>query len=137
VGRFRVEFEVANYADLIRAQDGTIPLDRVRRETIRGMVDSGATKLVLPLAVVERLGLPLGNPVRVRYADGRRARRREAKDVFVQLLGREGVFTAVSEPKRDTALIGAIILEALDLLVDSRHRRLLPRDPTGVIAEFE
>src|SRR5437764_11089155 len=90
VGRFSVELEVANYADLIRAQDGTLPPDQVRREMIRGVVDSGAAKLVLPQAVVERLGLPLGNPVKVRYADGRRGRRREVKGVFLKILGRDG-----------------------------------------------
>jgi len=75
LGRFSVAFEVANYADLIRAQDGTSPPDQVRRETIQGLVDSGATKLVLPQAVVKRLGLPPGDPILVRYADRQRARR--------------------------------------------------------------
>ena len=63
-----------------------------------------ATKLVLPEAVVKRLGLPLGDPIKVRYADGRRATRRGIKGVFVQLLGRDGTFTAIGEPKRETAL---------------------------------
>ncbi len=137
VGRFSVEIEVANYADLIRAQDGTLPADQVRRVTIQGLVDSGATKLVLPQAVVKRLGLPLGNPVKVRYADGRTAQRREVKGVFVKLLGRDGTFTALSEPKRETALIGAIVLEDLDLLVDCTAQRVVPRDPSGATYEIE
>ena len=137
LGRFSVEFEVANYADLIRAQDGTLPPDQVRRETIRGVVDSGAAMLVLPQAVVKRLGLLLGGKVKVRYADGRRAQRREAKGVFLKLLGRDSTFDAVCEPKRETALLGAIVLEALDLLVDCRNNRVVPRDPSGPIYEIE
>jgi len=137
VGRFSVELEVVNYADLIRAQDGTLPVDKVRRATIQGMVDSGATKLVLPEAVVKRLGLPLGDLVNVRYADGRKARRRGVKGVFVQLLGRDGLFTAISEPKRETALVGAIVLEDLDLLVDCVAQRVVPRDPSGATYEIE
>jgi hypothetical protein len=86
VGRFSVEFEVANHADVIRARDGTLPPDRVRRETIQGVVDSGATRLVLPQAVVKRLGLSLGNKIIVRYADGRRAERAGAKEVYLKLL---------------------------------------------------
>ena len=101
------------------------------------MVDSGATRLVLPEVVVKRLGLPLGATVNVRYADGRRARRRAVKGVFVQLLGRDGIFTAISEPKRDTALIGAIVLEDLDLLVDCVGRQVVPRDPRGETFEIE
>jgi hypothetical protein len=47
------------------------------------------------------------------------------------------VFDATVEPKRKTALIGALVLEALDFLVDSRHERLVPRDPKRIVAEEE
>jgi len=137
VGRFSVEFGVANYADLIRAQDGTLPPDLVRRETIQGVVDSGATRLVLPQAVVKRLGLPPGNPILVRYADGRRAQRAGAEGVYVEVLGRHGTFTAVVEPRRKTALLGAIVLEDLDLVVDCTAQRLVPRDPRSLTSEIE
>jgi predicted aspartyl protease len=137
VGRISVELEVANYADLIRAQDGTLPAEKVRRETILGVVDSGATKLVLPQAVVKRLGLPLGDPIQVRYADGRRVERREAKGVYLKLLGRDDTFSAIVEPRRKTALVGAIVLEDLDLLVDCTAQRVVPRDPRSAIHEVE
>jgi predicted aspartyl protease len=137
VGRFSVEFEVANNDDLALARRGVLPPDQVRRETIRGVVDSGAAMLVLPQAVVKRLGLALGSKVKVRYADGRRAQRRGAKGVFLKLLGRDSTFDAVIEPKRETALLGAIVLEALDLLVDCQNNRVVPRDPSGPIYEIE
>jgi len=137
VGRFNVDVEVANNDDLAMVRRGLLAPDQVRRETIPGVVDSGAAMLVLPQAVVKRLGLPLGNQVTVRYVDGRHAKRREAKAVSVNLLGREDTFTAVIEPKRQTALIGAIVLEALDLLVDSKTHQVVPRDPAGPIYEIE
>jgi predicted aspartyl protease len=137
VGRFSVEFEVANYGDIIRAKEGTLASDQVRRRTIVGVVDPGAAKLVLPQAVVKQLGLPLGNKIKVRYADGRRAQRREAEGAYVELLGRHDAFSAIIEPKRETALIGAIVLEDLDLLVDCHRHRLIPRDPSGPIYEIE
>jgi len=137
VGRFSLEVEVGNYGDVTLMHRGLLPPDQVRRETIQGLVDSGATKLVLPEAVVKRLGLDLGDKVKVRYADGRQAQRREAKGVFLKLLGRDGTFTAISEPKRETALIGAIVLEDLDLLVDCSTQRVVPRDPRGAIYEIE
>ena len=118
VGRFNVEFEVVNYGDHSLAQRGFLPPDEVRRRTITGVVDSGAAKLVLPQSVVKELGLPMGDKIKVRYADGRTAQRREAEGVYLELLGRRGTFTAIVEPKRETALVGAIVLEDLDLLVD-------------------
>src|SRR5205085_5883916 len=114
VGGISVEIEVANYGDLTLVERGLMPPDQVRRETIQGLVDSGATKLVLPQAVVKRLGLPLGDPILVRYADGRKVQRAGAEGAYVQLLGRHGTFTAVVGPRRKTALIGAIVLEDLD-----------------------
>jgi predicted aspartyl protease len=136
VGRISVEFEVSNRDDLARVKDATISPNQVRRTRISGIVDPGAAMLVLPQAVVKQLGLPLLNEVKVRHADGRRARRREA-EVFIELLGRQSTFNAVVEPKRDTALIGAIVLEALDLLVDCKNQRLIPRDPSGPFFEIE
>jgi predicted aspartyl protease len=137
VGRFRVEVEVANNDDLALVRRGLLPPDQARRETIQGVVDSGAAKLVLPEAVVKRLGLPLGDKIKVSYADGRKARRHKAHGVFLKLQGRDGIFTAISEPKRETALIGAIVLEDLDFLVDCVAQRVVPRDPSGPIYEIE
>jgi predicted aspartyl protease len=108
----------------------------VRRETIKGLVDSGAAKLVLLDAVVKRVGLSLSNPIKVRYADGRRATCHEIKGVFVKLRGRDGTFTAICESKRETAVIGAIILEDLDLLVDDLTQQVIPRDPAGATYEI-
>ncbi|HQU43018.1 MAG TPA: hypothetical protein PK867_09405 [Pirellulales bacterium] len=136
MGRFSVDVEIANDDDLALVRRGLLKPGQVRRAIVSGVVDSGAA-MVLPQAVVKRLDLPLGNLVGVRYADGRRARRREAKGVSVKLLGREDTFTAVIEPKREKALIGAIVLEALDLLVDCKNQCLVPRDPRSPIHEIE
>src|SRR5437762_1809234 len=49
MGRFSVEFEIANNQDINDALKGRLDPAKVRRMTIRGVVDSGATRLVLPL----------------------------------------------------------------------------------------
>lgn len=136
VGRFSVEFEVVNRDDMALARRGLLAEEQVRRQTISGVVDPGAVTLVLPGTVVKELGLPLGDTRRVRYAGGRRARRATA-EAYVELLGRHDIFSAIVEPKRDTALIGAMVLEGLDLLVDCKNQRLVPRDPSGPIYEIE
>jgi predicted aspartyl protease len=137
VGRFAVDFEVANFGDVELAHRGLLRPDQVRRQMIRGVVDSGAAPFVLPQAVVKELGLRITRKVQVKYADGRRARRSAAEGAYVKIFDRASTFTAVVEPKRDTALIGAIVLEDLDLLVDCQHQRLIPRDPRGALYEIE
>jgi predicted aspartyl protease len=137
VGRFSVDFEIANNDDLALVRRGLLPLGEVRRGTVTGIVDGGAAMLVLPEAIVKQVGLPLGEPIQVRYADGRGAQRRQAEGARLTLLGRQGTFSAVVEPRRKTALIGAIVLEQLDFLVDSTKQCLVPRDPKGPIYEIE
>ena len=80
-----------NNDDLALVRRGLLKPEEVRRQTIKGVVDSGAAKLVLPQTVVKQLGLALTDRVTVRYADGRTAQRREAEGVYVELLGRRGV----------------------------------------------
>jgi clan AA aspartic protease len=134
---FSIEFQVTNHEDVIKAKNKLLAKDKVRSLTIRGLVDSGAAKLVLPKSVVKQLGLPLASKVKVRYADGRTRTRDTVQGVQVEIQGRWDIFSAIVEPSRREALIGAIILEDLDFLVDCLHQRLVPRDPRFIISPIE
>src|SRR4051812_1633427 len=124
MGRFSVEVELTNDEDLIRAKHGTIPAQQVRRARVRGVVDSGATRLVIPESLVQQLGLSLSGSLKVRYADGRAGEGSIAERVRLRYGGRESVFNAIVEPARDSVLIGAIVLEDLDFIVDCTAGRL-------------
>ena len=137
MGRFSVEVELANYEDMVLAKRGSLAPDRIRRLKVKGVVDSGAAKLVLPESVVRRLDLPDVDEVGVRYADGRRETRKVAGNIHLTCLGRSDLFSAIVEPGRDDASIGVIVLEALDLIVDCTKQTLVPRDPHHIIAEID
>jgi predicted aspartyl protease len=136
VGRFSVEFEVANHVDVVQAKMGSLPPDQVRRQRISGVVDTGAARLVLPASLVAALGFPAAGQVTVKFADGRRESKAVVGDVQLEIQGRSSVFTAVVEPGRADARIGAIVLEELDFIPDCTRQALLPRDPRGLIAEI-
>ena len=136
-GRFSVDFDIANAEDLIEVKKGYLPVEQVRRARLSGVVDTGATRLVLPGAIVKQLGLPKKGPITVQLADGRRDQKTAASHAQVEILRRSRVFTAVVEPNRKDALIGAIVLEELDLIPDCTRQRLIPRDPKGIFAELE
>lgn len=68
VGRITIDVELANNDDLALARRGAIAAAKVRRKTVRAVVDSCATKLVLPEKIVKELGLPRGDKIKVRYA---------------------------------------------------------------------
>jgi predicted aspartyl protease len=137
MGRFAVNVKLTNNDDLVLARNQKIPKAQVRHAQVSGVVDSGASLLVLPKATVEELGLIPTGKVRVKYADGRRAKRDVVEGVRLELLGRQRTFEAIVEPKRKDALIGAIVMESLDLLVDCTNKKLIPREPDMILAEIE
>ena len=61
---------------------------------------SGATRLVIPASIAQQLGLEMSGSAKVRYADGRTADRRIAKDIHLSYGGRDSVFNAIVEPDR-------------------------------------
>jgi len=111
------------------AAQGLTPPEQVRQLQVKGMVDTGANWLVLPKAVVDQLGLPPTKPMLVRFGDGRLEFRDVVEQAWVEMFGRHGTFRAIVEPNRSDALVGAIVLEDLDLLVDCSQQTLQPRNP--------
>jgi predicted aspartyl protease len=137
MGRVTVDVEMRNYGDTILVERGQLSPEKIRKSVVSGVVDTGATQLVIPSRVAAELGVPqIGNAV-VRFADNRRESRTVVKDVEVQLLDRKSSFNAVVEPGREDALIGAVVLETLDFVVDCSGQKLVPRDPHRIVAEIE
>lgn len=137
MGRTMVTFDVASNDDLVLESNGYKKPEDVRRLSINGIVDTGATKLVVSRKVAEALGLTMKGQATVKYADSRKAVRDIMGDIEVTIMGRKGRFTAVIEEDRPDALIGAIVLEELDLLVDSAKHCLVPRQSDMIFAELE
>jgi predicted aspartyl protease len=129
MGQVNVEFTVVNDQDLTLAEKGTLPQDQVRKVRVKGLVDTGANWLVLPKAVADHLALPATKPMLVEFGDGRLELRDVVDHAWVEMCGRHGTFRAIVEPNRSDALIGAIVLEDLDLLVDCSNQVLQPRNP--------
>ena len=101
-------------------------------------VDTGALFLVLPQSVAEELALPVARRQAVKYANEERAERDVVYDVGMEICGRKGVFEAIVEPAKTYALIGAIVMETLDLIVEPRGLRVYPNPRSDLpMAEIE
>jgi predicted aspartyl protease len=137
MGRVAVEIEVASNVDVMLADLKMIEPEKIRRLKVPAIVDTGSTRLVLPEAVVAQLGLTPTDRTTVKYADLRRVERPVVYNVWLTLQGRRGVFSAVVEPDRADALVGAIVMEELDFLVDCGTNTVVPRDPNTTISEVE
>lgn len=93
---------------------------------IDAVIDSGATMLALPQDVVDKLALQKDREVRVRYANNHG----EDKSIYgvakLELAGRRGNFDVLAEPIGATPLVGQVVLELLDLLIDAKSKKLIP-----------
>jgi predicted aspartyl protease len=137
VGRFSLEFEVTDHGDAVMAEEGFLLKDHPRRARISGVVDTRVTRPMLSASVVTKLGLLEAGEAKVGYADGRRESKAKVRDVELEIQGRSSVFTAVVEPGRTNALIGAIVLEELDFVADCTQQVLLPLDTHWVFDDMD
>jgi hypothetical protein len=137
MGRVAVDFVVANNRDVVMAAPVDAIPGSVKHLTVHGIIDTDAARLALPQRAADELDLEPGGEVGVRYADNRRATRPRVTNVWLSLCGRDGFFSAKLEPDREEALIGAIVLEELDLIVDCATELIHPRDPDRIVTEIE
>jgi predicted aspartyl protease len=93
---------------------------------VEAQIDNGAVRVVLPSSLAKVLRLKRMGKTRVRYADMRVAEREVVGGLVLEILGRLEETTAIVEPERSVPLIGQIVLESLDLWIDSKNGRLVP-----------
>jgi clan AA aspartic protease len=127
MGRVIVTAKLSNIFDRQRAQAGELSPESIRTVEVDGLIDTGATLLVLPAEVVRKLGVPSGRQVMVTYASGQKAERSVAQGIVIEISGRQAEVEAIVEPEARTVLIGQVPLEVMDLVVDPKKASLGPR----------
>lgn len=127
MGEITVNVTLENTGDRYLFAQGNAKEADIRRTRIDATVDTGAVMLVLPQNVVERLGLQILRTVVVSYADERKEERPVAGPLTIHIGNRFMSTDCIVGPPLSEALIGQIILEALDLLADCTKRTLTPR----------
>lgn len=127
MGEVKVEVELENAVDRELQRQGTLQEEKIRSAKIRALVDSGAVLLVLPQDLVETLGLREVGKAIVSYDDERREERSLAGIVTVRVGDRSTSLNCVVGPPSSGALLGQVVLETMDLLVDCTQQKLVPR----------
>jgi predicted aspartyl protease len=127
MGEVKVELELENAVDRGRLLLGEIRPDQLRSVRIQALADSGAMMLVLPQDLVEALGLLEVGKAIVTYADERKEERPLAGIVTVRAGNRTTSLNCVVGPPNSEPLLGQVVLETMDLLVDCTQGQLVPR----------
>jgi len=93
---------------------------------VDAVIDTGATMVVLPKDIVDALGLRKVREVKVRYASNKVETRPIYGVVTIELKGRSANLDVLVEEKGSQPLIGQVLLELLDLIVEPKTRKLIP-----------
>ena len=123
VGEVRARVRLTNGGDEVLVRRGLLAADKVRSYEADAVVDTGAVRSVLPLHVVEQLGLATVGKTRATYAND-----------LSELVDITEMVGIVINTRRTTeemlvvgseVLIGQTVLESLDLFVDCVRRRVI------------
>lgn len=127
MGEVRIKARLRNFVDVALAERGGGDVDQLPTSELDCLVDTGAVMMLLPADEVGKLGLARGGRVIVTYADDRREELPTARGLEVTVLGRTMVTDCVIGPPLCEPLLGQLVLEELDLIVDCARRSLGPR----------
>jgi len=132
MGEIQAQIKLENFVDRSLVRNNKLSTNAVRLHQMDALVDTGAVFLMLPQDVVEKLGLELLRKVVVTYADERKEERYLAGAVSIEVCGRQMVTECIVGPPLGEALVGQIVMEALDLIADCQRRTLTPRPESPI-----
>jgi len=128
VGQVQVQVTLTNYREEVLARLGQFDASQVHRYETEALIDTGAVQSVIPSAVADRLGLMRLRRMDAKYTDGRVEEVDLAEVVTVEMLGRQIDITPMVLGEH--VLLGVMVLEGLDLMVDCHSNRLVPSQGT-------
>ena len=102
--------------------------------SVNALVDTGALDLVVPEHVAIQLQLTDIRPREVHLADGSRKTVRYAGPIKIEMRGRDCVTAAAV--MGDQVLLGAIPMEAMDVIVHPRTQQVVPNPESPNIPVF-
>jgi clan AA aspartic protease len=127
MGEIRVILEIENTGDRYLCQKNFIQENQVRKIVIDALVDTGAVMLLLPQDRVEELGLEKGDKVIVTLANEQKIELDMAHTLTIKIGNRSMRTDCLVGPPQCEALVGQLILERLDLIIDPVKQTLTPR----------
>jgi len=129
MGEVYARVRLTNALDQELVRMGLLEPDKVHTCEMDALVDTGATKSIIPPHVVRQLDLIIARQTMGLLADGSRVPVGVSSTIVFQIEGRETREDAYV--LGDQVLIGQTVLESTDLLVDCANRKVMPKHPEG------
>jgi clan AA aspartic protease len=115
------EISLKNKADIILAKRGIMKDNEIRQMTVNAIVDTGAWTMVINEETRTKLGLMDEGIGEATLADGQKAEYPMAGPLEVWWKNRHMVCDALVIPDAPDVLLGALVLEHMDLTVNPKR----------------
>jgi clan AA aspartic protease len=125
MGIVRAAITLKNVKDMYKAEFGIIKEQEIRQTTVNALVDTDAWTLVINEAVRKELGLTATKTESGTLADGTQAVYKLAGPLEVRWKDRSVICDALVIPNAEDTLLGAIPLEAMDLIINPRNEEVV------------
>ncbi len=127
MGEIRVKVRIENDHDVFLYKEGKIKKQDIRAVEIDALVDTGAVMILLPQELVETLGLEKIDRAIVSLANDEKIELDVAGTVSLTIGNRRMKTDCLVGPPQCEPLIGQLVLERLDLILDPLKRTITPR----------
>ena len=125
MGLVYTEITLKNATDDVQARNGTIKEEEVRQATVKALVDTGTYTLVINEELRERLGLDIFGPGYGTLANGTMGLYNRTGPLKITWKNRSIFFEALVIPNAKNVLLGALPLEALDLIINPNKEEVV------------
>jgi clan AA aspartic protease len=125
MGKVEAEITLKNAGDVTEFRRGHCKEEDVRQITVKALVDTGASTLIINEAVRHELGLAAEGKRRTVFANGGQEECVITEPVNIRWKDRDTTCRAVVIPRAASILLGAIPLEDMDLIVEPLKQELI------------
>lgn len=135
-----IDVLLKNNDDVVLSRQGFLPTEKIRQVKLDMVADTGAGVVGLPKSIIEHLGLPQSRHVTLTLADGSQRTVPLYTDLKIEIMDpfgmiREGVFDCLGKPEDAPCILGQIVFEVMDFVVDCPNNQLIPNPaaPPGMM----
>jgi clan AA aspartic protease len=125
MGMVYEEITLKNASDVSNCDRGLIKESEIRQITVQALVDTGASTVVITEEIREKLGLVIRGKRPATLANSRKEMCKVTDAVEIIWKSRSTMIPALVVPGNGKVLLGAIPLEAMDLIVDPSKQVLI------------
>ena len=137
MGLVYADITLSNSFDITAAKRGLIAKADIKKLEVKALVDSGAITLTINDAIANQLDLEVEESITIELADGTHSKRDLVGPVTIRFKNRMISCSALVLPGANEVLLGAIPMEAMDVIVDPLAQQLIVHPDRPYFAQMK